>query len=130
MTNDSVITNSGKVIMLNRTYKASPDYTAPAVFQVGTGQTTPSISATGLTTPLTIGASTVKTFVTNYPTIDETNKEVTIRGYLSSTECNGQNIDGSGIRSQTGGLFSLDKFNSESKSSTDEFVWVWVDRLL
>jgi hypothetical protein len=43
-----VVTNDGRKIALNRTFKATPDYTAPTVFKTGTGTTTPTNSDTDL----------------------------------------------------------------------------------
>jgi len=48
MATGGVITNSGKNVMLNRTYKSSPDYTIPSKFRVGIGTTTPVVADTGL----------------------------------------------------------------------------------
>ena len=131
MVNGSIITSTGKVILLNRGYKSSPDYTVPSVFQVGTGQTTPMVSDTQLTGFVTISTGvTSKSFVAGYPTFNETKREVTIRGYLSSTDANGYNINGSGIKNSQGNLTSIDAFTAESKSSSDEFAFIWVDRII
>lgn len=130
MANNSILTNKGKVILLNRGYKATPDYNPPIKFKLGTTQTTPLPAATGLTITITIGTVTAKTFVASYPTFDETKHEVTIRGYITSTECVGQFIDGSGQVNTDDELTSLDAWDGESKASTDEFAFIWVDRLI
>jgi len=59
MATGGVITNSGKNVMLNRTYKSSPDYTIPSTFRVGIGTTTPVVSDTALATHIPISNGTV-----------------------------------------------------------------------
>lgn len=131
MTNISTITNKGKVILLNRGYKSSPDYNVPSIFQIGSSQTTPLVSHTGLTNVLTISTGvTSKSFVSGYPTFNETKKEVTIRGYLSSTDAVGENVDSTCIKTADGNMESIDKFTEESKSATDEFAFIWVNRII
>jgi hypothetical protein len=52
MVNGSIITNSGKKIIINRSYKASPDYTVPSLFKVGIDNSTPSVTDTDLDNPV------------------------------------------------------------------------------
>lgn len=54
MATGQVITTDGKKIALNRTFKTSPDYSAPTVFKVGTNGTSPSITQTDLLNPIPI----------------------------------------------------------------------------
>ena len=54
MATGQVITTEGKKIALNRTFKTSPDYSAPTVFKVGTNGTSPSITQTDLLNPIPI----------------------------------------------------------------------------
>jgi len=71
----------------------------------------------------------LKTVVSGYPTFDETLKQVTMRGFLSVNEANGYDISGFGWFNTDGTpkLCSEDSFTAESKSSTDEFVFISVD---
>lgn len=94
MATGAVITKIGKNTALNRLFKASPTYTAITKFGIGTGTTTPAEGDTGNTTPITLwsGGSTYKSFESGYPTYDETNKRVTWRGLISSTEANSNTI--------------------------------------
>jgi len=57
MVNGSIITDSGKKIILNRSYKASPDYTVPTKFKLGISNGTPNVGDTDLddTIPITNG---------------------------------------------------------------------------
>ena len=57
MANGSVITDKGKIIFLNRTYKVTPDYTAPTVFKVGINNGTPSVTSTELDRPVPISGT-------------------------------------------------------------------------
>jgi len=43
-----ILTNSGKIVVMNRAYKSSPDYTAPANFRVGINNGTPVAADTDL----------------------------------------------------------------------------------
>jgi len=73
-----------------------------------------------------------KTFVSGYPSFDETNHEVEIRGILLSTEANGNNINGFGLFNTDGTVLmhSEDTFTAESKSSTDQFTFIVKDRIV
>ena len=50
----NVLTNNGKNIMLNRTYKTTPDYTIPSQLQFGINNGTPLETDTGLDYPIPI----------------------------------------------------------------------------
>ena len=73
-----------------------------------------------------------KDFQTGYPTFDFTNLEVTQRGYLTTLDANGFLIDNLGIINEDAAelLLSEDAFEGESKSNTDEFALVAVDRIV
>ena len=73
-----------------------------------------------------------KTIVSGYPTVDETNFEVEIRGQLLSTEANGHDINGFALFNADGTplMHSEDTFTAESKSSTDQFTFIVKDRLI
>ena len=71
-------------------------------------------------------------FVSGYPTIDETNYEVQMRCALSSLVANGFDINGLGFVNTDGTVLfgSEDTFTAESKSSTDQFVFIITNRLI
>lgn len=48
MSNGQIVSLNGQKIMLNRTFKSSPDYLQPSTFQIGVGTTTPIVSDTAL----------------------------------------------------------------------------------
>lgn len=73
-----------------------------------------------------------KAFETGYPAVTETTKEVEVQCYLASTQAYGHEINGFGIVNTDASpiLFSEDTFTGESKSQTDEFLFVIKDRFL
>ena len=126
-----LVTNQGAKVMLNRTYKETPDYLAPTQFKIGTGTTDANLTDTDLETPVTIDATAFKDFVVGYPTIDETNFVTTIRCFVASTEANGNEITEFGIVNEdaTKKLISRDVFTAISKADTDEIVFIQKDTL-
>lgn len=88
-------TKNGFNAMLNRNFKASPDYTAPSRFGIGTGSTTPTQNDTALDTPITAwapAASDYKDYVSGYPSLDTVNQKVTVQGFIGPAEANGNSI--------------------------------------
>jgi len=59
MTNGSTLTNNGKKIILNRSFKSVPDYTVTSKFKVGINNATPSVVDTDLTYAVPISNGTV-----------------------------------------------------------------------
>ena len=121
-----IITTSGKKIILNRSFKATPDYTAPSLFSVGTGTTAPTVSDTDLETPISIDGDNFKGFVSGYPSLDETNIQVTTRCFLNSLEANGNDLTEMGVFNADGTpvLFSRSTFTSLSKTSSIEVTFI------
>ena len=129
----SLVTNNGKNMMLHRTFTASPTQTAPTVFMIGTGTDEPQVTNTALTTEITgWNGGDTKVFETNYPTFNTTNKEVEVRGRVTSTQANGNNIAETGLFNTDGSRVILDRavFNAISKSSTDDVIFIWKVRVL
>ena len=77
-------------------------------------------------------SDTTKTFVTNFPSINETTFEVETRCQIPSTSANGFDLDGVGLvnTDSTVLMHSKDTHTNESKSSTDSFTYVFKDRLI
>lgn len=73
----------------------------------------------------------VKNFESGYPSLDETNFEVQMRGQLTATQANGFDLNGFGLFNTDGTVLmhSEDTFTAESKSDTDVFTFIVVDRL-
>lgn len=59
MANGSILVNNGKKILINRAYKATPDYTVPSRFRVGISNGTPSVADTDLDVSIPIENGTV-----------------------------------------------------------------------
>lgn len=73
-----------------------------------------------------------KAYVTGYPSIDENNNEVETQMFLSSVEANGYDINSIGMFNTDSSpiMFAVDTFLGESKSNTDELVFVVKDRFI
>ena len=123
----SVLTNSGIKIIMDRTFNAdgATTYTAPSVFKIGTGITTPAISDTDVETGVNINGGATKAFESGYPIEDATAKTVTIRSRLASTEGNGNNLTEQGTFNTDGSALMLSHHvhTSFSKSATDELIY-------
>ena len=128
MANGQTITDNGMKIVLNRTFKETPDYTAPTQFKTGTGTTTPAVGDTDVETELTSG----KDFVSSYPTLDETNFQATIRGILNTTEGNGSSITEWGTFNEDGTplMFSHTVFTAISKTSSVQITFIQKDKFV
>lgn len=72
-----------------------------------------------------------KDFSSGYPIIDKSTLQVTLRGTLATTEGNGFIIDGFGIFNTDGSpiMEGIDDFTAESKTLTDELIFVAKNRL-
>lgn len=94
MATGAIFTNTGKNTVLNRLLKSSPDYTNLSRFGIGTGTTTPAVTDTGNTTPITAwnGGSDYKNFESGYPTFDTSNRRATWRGLVTATQANSNTI--------------------------------------
>ena len=129
MSNGTIFCNDGLKVMLNRFFKAVPDYTAPSLFAVGTGTNTPVVTDSDLQTPvdITTGVQT-KVFVSGYPTLDETNLQGRVRMFLNSLEANGNSISEVGIKNSdaTKKLIARSVFTAISKTAATEVSFVWV----
>jgi len=127
----SKIVNNGLLIMLNRTYKATPDYSAPTKFKIGTGTTSPTISDTDVETGVNINGGATKVFVSGYPIFDEPNLQATVRCFLNSLEGNGNNLTEFGLFNTDGTplMFSHSVFTSITKSNIVEVSFVQKDKI-
>lgn len=133
MATGSIITTLGKKITLNRLWKATPDYTTPSLFKVGTGITTPAVGDTDLQNPvdITTGVQT-KVFVTGYPILDEINMQSTIRALLLTIEANGNSITEFGIVNTDGTkkLFGRAVFTPMTKTISVQAIFVQKDKII
>ena len=130
MATGTLITNSGLKIALNRTYKATPDYTAPTLFKIGTGTTTPTVSDTDVETGVNINGGATKGFVSGYPILDETNLQATIRALLLTTEGNGNSLTEFGTFNTDGSplMFSHVVHSTITKTTSVQISYVQKDK--
>lgn len=91
MASSSVVTNNGKNTVLNRLFKTSPDYSAIISGAIGTSGATASASDTDLLAKITgeFAGQDYKGYETSYPSFDESNKRVSLRTFVTSTQANG-----------------------------------------
>jgi hypothetical protein len=71
-------------------------------------------------------------YVSGFPSLNMTNLEATTRMLVSSTQAVGYDINGLVLQNRDTSPLTTDAhtFTAESKSSTDEFVFIAVDRIL
>ena len=130
---NSIITSNGRNHLLDKAYNPDSTNSVISVFKIGTGTTDPLVSDTSLETPITgwFASGDTKTFVSVYPSFDTTNNEVTIQGFVSSTEANGNSISEFGTFN-TDGTPIMDMratMTDISKTATDEITFTTVNRL-
>ena len=94
MANGAIATAIFKNTLLNRGFKLTPSYTNYSRFGIGTGTTTPAEGDTNNTTPVVNwnAGSTYKNWEAAYPTFDEPNKRVSMRGIVTATQANGNTL--------------------------------------
>lgn len=131
ITTGQILTNLGKKIALNRTFKAIPDYLQPSLFAVGTSSTTPAITDTALGTIVAINGGNYKAFVSGYPILDETNLQSTIRCLLLTIEANGNSLTEFGLFNNDGTkkLFSRSVHTALTKTSSVQVIYIEKDKI-
>lgn len=112
--------------MLDRTFKSSPTYSTPSVYKIGTGTTDPITSDTDVETGVNINGGATKSFVSGYPTLDETNLKATIRCLLLTTEGNGNSLTEFGLFNTDGSplMFSHSVFTAITKTTSVQISFV------
>jgi hypothetical protein len=132
MSNGIVLTSSGKKASIHRIFDASPSYTAPTKFKVGTGTNTPNVTDVDLQTAITIGGLNSKSVVTGYPIYDDTNLIVTNRCLVLTTECNGSNVTEFGLVNTDASpvLFSHSVFTAIAKTTSVQIIFKEIDKLI
>ena len=127
MASGNTMTNNGLNLALKRIYGVT--VTAVSKFGIGTGTTTPAATDSALTTAITAwsGGSDYKNFVTGYPVYDTTNRSVTIRGLIATSEANGNNISETGEFNTDGTVIMIDHdvFTAITKDNQTQISLVW-----
>lgn len=123
------VTNDGLKIMLDRAFIASPTRTAVNEFCIGKSQTTPQVTDTDLDSKVEFDASEgdYKSFETDYPSLDASTMEVTCRGIVSDTQCNGETLNGAGIVNNDGTklLACLGSFTGIAKTTSKRLIFIF-----
>ena len=90
----SIATNTMKNVFLDRAFKTSPANTAYVSGSIGTGTTEPVAGDTALQTVISNwnGSTDFKGYESGFPTFDTTNRRVSTRMFVSSTQANGNTI--------------------------------------
>ena len=132
MATGQVITNEGRKIILNRTFKSTPDHLAPSKFKIGTGTTTPAITDTDVETGVNINGGATKSFVAGFPVLDETNFQSTIRCFLATTEGGTNSLTEFGLFNEDGTpkMFSHAVHGAISKTSSIQITYIEKDQVL
>ena len=128
----SIWTKQGSILALHRLFTESPTYSAPSLIEIGTGTTAPTVSDTSLQTPVELTSGVYfANFSAGYPVIDETNLQVTIRGFINSLQANGNNLSEFGIFNSDGTkkMVSRCTFTPITKTDQIEISFVEKDKL-
>jgi len=130
MATGQVVTNNGLKLALNRIFKVTPDYLAPSKFKIGTGTTTPTVTDTDVETGVNINGGAIKSFVTGYPILDESNFQATFRCFLDTTEGNGNNLTEFGLFNEDGSplMYNHAVFTSITKTTSVQISFIQKDQ--
>ena len=132
MATGQVITNSGRLIALDRTFNSSPTRTAPTEFKIGIGTTTPAVGDTDMATPVNINGTQFKSFVAGFPVLDTTNFQATVRCFVSTTEANGNSLTEFGLINTDGTrlLFSHAVHTALTKTNAVQVTYIEKDKII
>jgi len=131
MATGAVVTDEGKKIVLNRTFKTTPDYSIPDEFKIGTGTTTPARGDTDLETPVSIDGDNFKDVDSGYPILTEGTLNAETRCIVLTTEANGNTITEFGLVNSDSSrkLFSHAVFTGITKTNTVQIILTERDQI-
>jgi hypothetical protein len=123
------ITNDGLKIILERLISETPTRSSINAFCAGKSQTTPNATDTELDSMVEFDSSEgdYKSFETGYPSLDTSKLELTFRGIVSDTQCNGETLNASGIvnNDSTKLLGCLGTFTGISKTTSKRIIIIF-----
>ena len=123
ITNDKL-----KEMMLERTFMTSTTLSRASQFKIGTGQVLLDEGSTDLSYPVYFtGTDSYKDFTSGFPTLSTSaTPEVTINCRIGASQGTGNDINTIGIFNTDSSPTLLIQMNhtAESKSATDEFVYI------
>jgi len=124
----------GKQVFLEHAFMGSPTTSLASQFKIGSGQVLLDENAEDLTTPVAFtGVDMLKDFTSGFPTISVVSTpEVTINCRVSANEAVGENLNTMAIfnTDATPKIMIQMNYTEESKSATDEFVFIVRNRVL
>ena len=131
MSNGNLVTTQGKGIAFNRLWTPSPTQTAPTVFKIGTGTTTPAVGDTDLQTAVNINGTDFKTFLSGYPSLDTTNLQSTVRTLVLTTEANSNSLTEFGLFNTDGTkkCFSHAVHTAITKTTSVQVIYIEKDEV-
>jgi hypothetical protein len=116
-----MIVVNGIKAMVDRFYNESPTYGHPVEFSVGKNQTEPEFEDTELDDEIEFEAGiTEKEFVSGYPIVTLSDYSAKFRMFLNSLEANDEDINGVAIKDSSGNVYSINKFEPQTKTSAVE----------
>lgn len=122
MANGDIIVNGGKKILLNRAYKASPDYNEPNQFKVGINNITPDVTDTDLVQPIPISGTEVVDDCETADWVDSADMTTTLNAVTFKIGTYGLNLTKDAGASDTA---STDK-TTTSVDFTSKDLWMWL----
>ncbi len=132
MANGSIVTNNGAIVMLNRTYKASPDYLAPTVFKVGISNSTPDVTDTDLDVVIPISDGTVVDNGSNQLTgsnggANTTDNTSRFKEGAGESDAKGQNLVTDGLGANATKTWTLNPLTANFSSTEPFGFWLYID---
>lgn len=130
-------TTNGKTIMLNRTYKSTPDYTVVSRFEIGQGTTAFSSVDTALGQPIPITNGTVNDDGSNTANLvgtngaaNSTDNAVTFKAGAGTTDVTAQNLvtNGAGVNAtKTWTIANLAAAGTVMTATEPFGFWLYID---
>jgi len=134
MTLGIINNKQGKAVFLEQAFMTSPTTSLASQFKIGTGQVLLDTNATDLTNPVYFtGTQEYEDFTSGFPTIStSTTPEVTINLRVSANQATTHSLNSIAIFNTdiTPKLLIQMNHTEESKSATDEFVYILRNRVL
>lgn len=133
MANGSLLTNSAKKIIINRSYNSSPDYTVPSQFKVGIVGGTPNIADTDLDVAVPISDGTIlldgSTIFTGEDGADNsTSGTARYKEGAGTTDATSQNLLRSGtVSTTTANTWFTSTLNATGTTSQDFGFWLYIN---
>jgi hypothetical protein len=131
MANGSIILDSGKKIIINRAYKATPDYTVPSKFKVGISSGTPNVGDTDLDIAIPIENGTVIDNGSNQLTgsnggANTTDNTTTYKEGAGESDAKAQNLLTDGLGADATKTWTLTPLTSNFSTTEPFGFWLYI----